>query len=121
MLQVLTHTTVNVDRLEHAFRTTPLLSMLPPVGDSLDVVVVRPKRDPSFLQENDEGRSVFARKIWTVLRAAYQDGAHIDLRYEENGDIVSEGNGPAVVEYFRCGGWEWEPVRSCTEVTDLLD
>ena len=38
------------------------------------------------------------------------DGAHIALRYDESGKIVTEGMGPTVVEYLRCGRWEWEPV-----------
>jgi len=34
---------------------------------------------------------------------------HIDLRYNKDGQLVTQGDGPAVVEYIRCGGWEWIP------------
>jgi len=48
-------------------------------------------------------------KSSAIYFAAYGDGAHIDLRYSAEGEIVSEGDGPSVVEYMRCGGWEWVP------------
>ncbi|KAI6038960.1 ATP-NAD kinase-like domain-containing protein [Pisolithus marmoratus] len=82
--------TVNVDRLEPAFRITPQYSTEPPQHASLDWRHLR-------------------LKAFTVLTAAYQDGNHIRLRYNENGNIGEDGNGPTVVEYFRCGGWEWIP------------
>ncbi|KAI0747775.1 ATP-NAD kinase-like domain-containing protein [Daedaleopsis nitida] len=104
--------TVNVDRLEPAFTITPRgKDVLSPVEKSaaLDVVIVRPTRDPTHEMDSDAARAAFAEKAGAVLGAAYQNGAHVALRYDANGSIVSEGTGPTVVEYIRCGGWEWEP------------
>jgi len=118
--------TVNVDRLEPAFQITPLVTAEPPIGASLDVVVIRPYRDASLTGlEVGEERKRFAEKSGEVLRAVYQSGTHINLRYDSTGKIVSEGEGELVVEYFRCGGWEWIPVGSLIlplrrEVSDLL-
>jgi len=75
----------------------------------LDVVMLRPERDPSVSMDSEETRSAFAEKAKAVLGGAYENGAHIQLRYAEDGCILTEGDGPVVVEYFRCGGWEWEP------------
>lgn len=102
--------TVNVDRLEPAFRITPLARAIPPVEATCEVVIIRPLRDPSHSWDNPEARVAFEPKLWAVLGAAYQEGAHIDLRYDESGEIVMTGDGPTVVEYIRCGGWEWIPV-----------
>lgn len=107
--------TVNVDRLEPAFRITPKGKEVLAPNDkpeaALDVVIVRPTRDPAYEMVSEETRAAFAEKAGAVLGAAYQDGAHINLRYDESGKPVTDGNGPTVVEYIRCGGWEWEPVR----------
>lgn len=104
--------TVNVDRLEPAFQIAPLVTAEPRTGALLDIVVVRPYRDASLSGlEAEEERKVFAEKSGEVLRAAYQSGNHINLRYDSTGKVVSEGKGELVVEYFRCGGWEWIPVR----------
>ncbi|OSD02733.1 hypothetical protein PYCCODRAFT_299500 [Trametes coccinea BRFM310] len=103
--------TVNVDRLEPAFRITPrakeTLEESSPAA--LDLIMIRPMRDPSYTMDSEEARKAFAEKVGAVLGAAYQDGAHINLRYAEDGSITTEGDGPTVVEYIRCGGWEWEP------------
>lgn len=105
--------TVNVDRLEPAFRITPKAKdVLSPQEKSaaLDVIIVRPSRDPAYEMDSEGARAAFAEKAGAVLGAAYQDGAHIALRYDTQGKITTEGTGPTVVEYVRCGGWEWEPV-----------
>ncbi|KAI8998946.1 ATP-NAD kinase-like domain-containing protein [Trametes punicea] len=103
--------TVNVDRLEPAFKITPrgkdTLEEESPAA--LDLVMVRPMRDPSYTMDSEETRRTFADKVGAVLSAAYKDGAHIALRYADDGSIVTDGDGPTVVEYVRCGGWEWEP------------
>ena len=107
--------TVNVDRLEPKFKIAPRgRDVLAPEGKSaaLDVVIVRPMRDPSYDMDSEEARAKFAEKAGAVLGAAYQDGAHVNLRYDEDGKIVADGTGTTVVEYIRCGGWEWEPVSS---------
>ncbi|KAI0332049.1 hypothetical protein GY45DRAFT_1400049 [Cubamyces sp. BRFM 1775] len=103
--------TVNVDRLEPAFRITPKAKeLLHEEGTAaLDLVMIRPMRDPSYVMDSEESRKAFAEKVGAVLGAAYQDGAHVNLRYTEDGSVTTEGDGPTVVEYVRCGGWEWEP------------
>ena len=104
--------TVNVDRLEPEFRINPTISMHPPVDASMDVVMIRPKRDPTFVLDTPEAREKFAYKVFAVLTTAYQDGKHINLRYSEEGGLTESGSGATVVECFRCGGWEWMPVGS---------
>ncbi|KIM65130.1 hypothetical protein SCLCIDRAFT_113725 [Scleroderma citrinum Foug A] len=118
--------TVNVDRLEPAFRITPLMSRIPSQDVSLDVVVVRPERDPAFTSDTPTTREAFARKTGVVFSGAYQDGNHIRFRYRQDGEIGDYRSGPAVVEYFRCGGWEWVPDEAderarliCTDGTVL--
>lgn len=112
--------TVNVDRLEPAFRITPLHSTIPPTAASFDIVMVRPLRDPSInwdaLKERQDARQAFVQKANTVLQGAYKNGNHIGMRYGENGEIELEGIGPTVVEYIRCGGWEWTPVSHTRRV-----
>ncbi|KAI1790700.1 ATP-NAD kinase-like domain-containing protein [Ganoderma leucocontextum] len=108
--------TVNVDRLEPQFRISPRgRDVLTPKDGSavLYVVIVRPMRDPTFQMDSESTRVAFAEKAAAVLGAAYRDGAHIALRYDQNGKVVADGDGPTVVEYLRCGAWEWEP-----DVTD---
>lgn len=102
--------TINVDRLEPSFRITPLQSVIPPPPASSELVIIRPDRDPSFAGDTPDGRAAFVPKLWKVLEGAYKDGAHINLRYAPDGSIVEDGDGLPVVEYFRCGGWQWYPV-----------
>lgn len=101
--------TVNVDRLEPSFRITPLARSIPSSGNTCEIVIVRPLRDPAISRDSPEERTAFAQKLWTILGEAYKDGSHINLRYDHYGEVGTEGNGPAVVEYVRCGGWEWIP------------
>ncbi|KAJ6546412.1 hypothetical protein DFH09DRAFT_1170959 [Mycena vulgaris] len=101
--------TVNVDRLEPAFMISPLASRIPPTEAVCDLVIVRPFRSPTISVDTPETRAAFVSTLWKVSGAAYRNGSHIDLRYDENGEVTSEGDGPTVVEYIRCGGWEWIP------------
>ncbi|KAI0735660.1 ATP-NAD kinase-like domain-containing protein [Earliella scabrosa] len=94
--------TVNADRLEPAFKITPRgkdVTSPREKSAALDVVIVRPTQNPKYEMDSEETRAVFVEKAGAVLGAAYQDGAH----------VTTEGTGPTVVEYVRCGGWEWEP------------
>ena len=105
--------TVNVDRLEPLFRISPLQRTLPPPHgtQTMDVLVVRPLRDPELEGKDGEAeRERFKEKVWGVFGRAYQDGAHIHARYASL-DGKTDG-GPPVVEYFRVGGWEWIPVSA---------
>lgn len=101
--------TVNVDRLEPAFRITPLARELPTKGPSCDVVIIRPFRSESTMMDTLETREAFIPNLYSILGGAYQNGAHVNLRYQQDGSISAEGDGPPVVEYIRCGGWEWIP------------
>ncbi|KAF8652738.1 hypothetical protein AX16_004235 [Volvariella volvacea WC 439] len=101
--------TINVDRLEPAFRITPFSTSIPPKEALFDVVVIRPLRDPSISWNSEEARTSFVSKLWAVLGGAYQDGNHVKLRYNGKGEVVVGGDGELVVEYFRCAGWEWIP------------
>lgn len=105
--------TVNVDRLEPVFRITPLQKTIPPAAASFDIVMIRPLRDPSLTWDSLEARLAFVEKATAVLQGAYKNGSHVDMRYGENGEVELEGVGPTVVEYIRCGGWEWIPVSGC--------
>ncbi|KAL0947227.1 hypothetical protein HGRIS_013344 [Hohenbuehelia grisea] len=104
--------TVNVDRLEPAFRISPLSSTMPATEPVLDVIIVRPLRDPSIASEGPDARSAFVPKLWKVLGGAYEDGAHVNMRYNSMGEVDVGHDGEAVVEYIRCGGWEWTPDES---------
>ena len=103
---------VNVDRLEPKFRIAPLWRDVKPEGAAMDVVVLRPERDPSTRMDSQEMREAFSEKLKGVLGGAYEDGAHVGLTYAEDGCVRDNGEGWSVVEYFRCGGWEWEPVSA---------
>ncbi|KAJ7285564.1 ATP-NAD kinase-like domain-containing protein [Mycena rebaudengoi] len=96
--------TVNVDRLEPAFMISPLVSRIPPSEATCDLVILYPPDTP-------ETRAAFVSVLWKVLGAAYQNGSHVDLRYDAKGEVTSDGDGPPVVEYIRCGGWEWIPAN----------
>ncbi|KAJ7687568.1 ATP-NAD kinase-like domain-containing protein [Mycena olivaceomarginata] len=102
--------TVNVDRLEPAFMISPLSSRIPPTEAACDLVVVRPFRSPNVSADTPETREAFVPTLWKVLGEAYHQGSHVNLRYNEKGEATTEGDGPSVVEYIRCGGWEWIPV-----------
>jgi hypothetical protein len=113
-------TTVNVDRLEPAFRITPLQRSLPPSPPTtMDVIVIRPHQDSTISGDSDAEREAFKDKVWSVMSGAYQDGAHITNIYDAEGNIVSGVAGKPVVEYFRVGEWEWIPVRCLTSMTDV--
>jgi hypothetical protein len=115
--------TVNVDRLEPSFRITPSQVTFPPAPTStpavMDLVVVRPLRDPSVMGESDEARERFSHKTMAVMAGAYRNGAHVSMRYGPEGAIVEgQADGDTVVEYFRCHAWEWIPVSDA--MLDLL-
>ncbi|TFY72398.1 hypothetical protein EVG20_g637 [Dentipellis fragilis] len=103
--------TVNVDRLEPQFQIAPLARSHKPAGGTMDLIVVRPMRDPSIGANDEEARCNFGTKTWKVLGAAYDGGRHVVMRYGGDGAIDASNAGVNVVEYLRIGGWEWIPVR----------
>ena len=104
--------TVNVDRLELAFTITPLASTLPPAGPGFEIIVVRPARDPTLNGKDDAARQAFAAKSGALLMAAYQQGAHVKLRYGKDGQPVGleDSEEGFLVEYLRAPSWVWVPV-----------
>lgn len=103
--------TTNVDRLEPAFQISPLFTKSPPAPGELDLVVVRPMRDPAFQADNELARAAFAQKLMDVLHSAYQQGAHVKIRHDKSAHTSSNPqDSPFVVEYIRTLGWKWIPV-----------
>jgi len=103
--------TINVDRLEPLFRIAPLQRTQPPLPGALtmDVLAVRPLRDPSLEgKAGEEERERYKERIWGALGGAYQGGAHVRARYDTQD---GKADGPPIIEYFRVKGWEWVPVR----------
>ncbi|KAF9002015.1 ATP-NAD kinase-like domain-containing protein [Cyathus striatus] len=100
---------INVDRLEPHYKIAPLLRSSPPSEACCEVIMIRPLRSPKVDWDTEETREAFVDSLWTTINSPYNDGTHITLRYNEDGEIVSEGNGTSVVEYVRCGGWNWVP------------
>lgn len=111
--------TVNVDRLEPAFVITPLYNLLPSEVDAMDILIIRPKQDPDEHDDTEEVRQRFAEKMGQMFSSAYNNGVHIGLFYGQDGKLTEDSQtAPAFVEYVRCGGWEWMPVR---EVQNYLE
>lgn len=88
-----------VDRLEPKFVIAPTRRIEPGLEGTMDIVVLRPLRDPDVRGAEDRG-AVWAKRAQQVLGAAYQDGAHVNLEYP---------GGEPVVEVFRCTGFVWTP------------
>lgn len=87
-----------VDRFEPTFRIAPYSSPIQGrPAEAVDIVLVRCRKDASK-QEN-------AHRLFSVLMAAYKDGEHINLMEEV------DGKEQPIVEYYRVGGFEWQPVR----------
>ncbi|KZV79942.1 hypothetical protein EXIGLDRAFT_733967 [Exidia glandulosa HHB12029] len=104
--------TLNVDRLEPAFRVTPLHRSHPPRAGEMDLILMRPRRNPVCLPEGGPARAASAQTSAQVLRAAYDNGRHVRLRFDAEGGVTEGGDGPLVAEYFRCTGWDWIPEES---------
>ncbi|KAG0150015.1 hypothetical protein CROQUDRAFT_39087 [Cronartium quercuum f. sp. fusiforme G11] len=97
------------DRLEKSFVIAPMRSVLSTgYARSLDVIVIRPKRDARLKDLDTEALGdASAAQVSEVMKAAYQSGSHLQLTFQD---------GQPVVEYFRCGGWRWAPTSSEQEV-----
>ncbi len=96
--------TINVDRLEPRFVTTPLVKQKPAEsGQALDLVIVRPSRNPKFAGDSETERRAFVELVLPWFKAVYTEGSHLGLAYE------SEGAPVYMTEYYRVGGWRWTP------------
>lgn len=94
--------TTSVDRLEPNFVIAPTrrFGSEKELDRTLDVVILRPLRDPQVREAGEHQGAVWAKRAQEVLGAAYQEGKHIELEYED---------GQPVVEVFRTKGFEWIP------------
>ncbi|BEI84865.1 hypothetical protein CcaverHIS002_0502660 [Cutaneotrichosporon cavernicola] len=109
--------TTTTPRLEPTFVVAPTLARLPPAPHegTMDIVVLRPMRDPKVRAADDKA-AAWAPRAKEVLGAAYDDGRHIALVYGRNGCVdlsarvpQHDEGGEPVVEVFRCAGFEWTP------------
>ena len=99
------------DRLESAFVPAPLSSAFSSNGippDAVDVVVIRPRRDPELSQQTaeeevmDGGVKFASTRLGPITTGMYTGGKHIDLTYTEGGEPI--------VEYLRCSGYVFTPL-----------
>lgn len=131
---------VTTDRLEPAFVPAPFSGplcddeSLQRPSDAVDIVVVRPTRDPAVAQasaakpspatwtEEDAAvrESFVTRVLHRITTDMYQEGKHINLTYADTGSgsagasdsqeaVEVSGTGRPVCEYFRCAGYRWLP------------
>lgn len=124
-------TTTLADRLEPAFQIMPTRSGSGGAGGddargTLDMIVLRPLRDPRVASAIKQGRpeaeaevrALWAKRAFQVIGAAYANGAHVRRTYplasDEEGVGATEdlGEGPVAVEVYRCAGFEWAPTPS---------
>lgn len=102
------------ERLEPTFVINPTLKTIPSESSgTMDLVILRPLRDPDVRQADPSERpELWKKRAMEVIGQAYNGGRHVDLRYpNEGGPTVKEGNGDGqvAVETFRVGGFEWIP------------
>lgn len=102
-------------RLEPTFVIVPTLES--PGEDTMDIVVVRPMRDPRVkadINSGGDGTSVWPPRMMEVFQAAYDSGKHVNLVYDGSGasQPAKAGQQDVVVETFRCGGFRWTPTAT---------
>ncbi len=85
------------DRLESAFIPAPLSSALRLPKDAVDVVVIRPTRDPALTGQPNDGETFAQTRLGPITAGMYAGGTHIDLTYDSTLPMV---------EYFRCAGYD---------------
>lgn len=116
--------TVTTDRLEPRFVIVPTVA--DPGEGTMDIVVMRPHRDPlvqAALAAGGDGTDVWPARISEVLTAAYDEGKHVRLVYDESGKIVpasKPGDTNVTVETFRCKGFKWAPTDSTHAKSHLV-
>ncbi|KAG9079528.1 hypothetical protein FS749_008445 [Ceratobasidium sp. UAMH 11750] len=78
----------------------------------MELVIVRPLRSPQITEDSVESRQKFAQTLMGSMGAA-RSASHLNLRYHRDqssqGAPSEQGDGPTLVEYYRCSGWEWIP------------
>ncbi|KAG8748036.1 hypothetical protein FRC10_009788 [Ceratobasidium sp. 414] len=104
--------TLNVDRLESGFVITPLATRIRPDHNTMEVVIIRPLRSPQITEDSVQSRQKFAQILMGSMGAA-RNASHLNLRYRRDQSSQEapsdQGDGPTLVEYYRCSGWEWIP------------
>ncbi|TIA88877.1 hypothetical protein E3P81_03291 [Wallemia ichthyophaga] len=90
----------HIDRLEDGFVVAPKRNHFAADNDILRVVVVRPARDSRVRdlldnREHDKARQIASHVLTDVMYAAYDNGRHVDMHYD---------NDEHVVEYFAVQG-----------------
>ena len=86
------------DRLESSFVPAPLSNCVP--KGAVDIVMIRPGEKYKKMPREEGGKKFAEDWLGKISTGMYSGGTHVDLTYEE-GDVV--------VEYFRCGGYEFKP------------
>jgi hypothetical protein len=109
--------TTTCERLEPTFVINPTIKSLPPDPNipTMDIVVLRPRRDPHVdaATSPEERRERWKKRAMEVIGHAYKGGGHIDLTYpNDGGETVCNGSGQVVVETFRVGEFSWTPLVS---------
>lgn len=112
------------------------LQQLSRPADTLDIVVIRPLRDPAIRAILSNAGGSLARQNWEdndtskarkafadlravpITRAMYSEGKHVFLRYPDadgnpTDDLSPDNRGVPVIEYYRCAGYTWKPVSYC--------
>ncbi|EUC67157.1 diacylglycerol kinase catalytic domain protein [Rhizoctonia solani AG-3 Rhs1AP] len=104
--------TVNVDRLESGFTITHLSSKIKSEADVMEIIIIDPLRSPQVSGDTPEQREKFAEILMGSVEAA-RNATHTHIRYPKDktsSESPSESaDGPPVVQYYRCSGWEWVP------------
>ncbi|KAJ1310299.1 hypothetical protein OPQ81_007039 [Rhizoctonia solani] len=112
--------TLNVDRLESGFIITPLASKIKPDGDTMDIVIIQPLRSPQVSGDTQEERAKFAQTLMGSMGAA-RNATHTRVRYPKdeasNEGLSENADGPLVVQYYRCSGWEWVPEEGSNDAS----
>jgi hypothetical protein len=114
------------DRLEPTFVINPTLKSLPSHSEtsSMDIVILRPLRDPHVRAAGDvdEQQERWKKRAMEVIGCAYKGGGHVDLTYpDDGGETELDGQGAVVVETFRAGGFEWKPTVSCSYFAETAE
>ncbi|KAH9811252.1 hypothetical protein DFH28DRAFT_1131170 [Melampsora americana] len=98
-----------IDRLESNFLIAPMRSSIKNESNpSIDLIIIRPKRDLRLKEMNQEDFEIASSdQLTEVMTEAFNSGHHLQLTLPD---------GQPRVEYIRCGAWEWKSLSSNQEV-----
>ncbi|ORX39162.1 ATP-NAD kinase-like domain-containing protein [Kockovaella imperatae] len=122
--------TTTANRLEQAFVVAPTLSLLPPGsedgGPSMDIIIIRPGRDPSVIAAQDQGEEATgkmrAKRLGEIAGNIYKNGSHVNLTFarDESGSLEHGGEGEVAVEVFRAQGFDWIPTDTSHQASHYV-